>query len=118
MKFSNPADALLNVSIQITIKMSPDSLIAEFRNEVCRLLGITETDIIWFMFSGRQLQDHQTLLECKVFDCATIHLLGRLRGGGPLNFSGVDADPITTAYAARVRWFDLSCHSSTEDLVT
>lgn len=95
--------------------MSPDHSVAEFRNEVCRLVGIPAPDTR-LIFAGGQLEDRKTLTESKVLNESTIHLVLRLRGGGVLNFSGVNGDPRSTAYAATVCWLDRMCGSSTNGL--
>lgn len=87
--------------------MSPDASVAEFRNEVCRLVGIPRPKITRLIFAGKQLEDHKTLAEYKVWNESTIHLVLRLcgggLGGGSLSFTGVDGDPLITAYAETVR---------------
>lgn len=93
--------------------MSPDSSVAEFRNEVHRRLSIHTDDSVWFKFPGHHWGDNQTLSECKVVHEATVRVFG-----DPLSFRAVNSDLIATAYAATVRWLNLTCFSSTDDLVT
>ena len=66
-----------------TIECEPSDTIEHLKKRIEELQGIP-SDQQWLIFSGRQLEDGQTLSDYKIQAESTVHLVLRLRGGAPL----------------------------------
>ena len=66
----------------IHMRVAPSNTIDDVKMMIQEREGIPP-DQQRLVYSGKQLEDGKTIEECKIEPCAIVHLILRLRGGGP-----------------------------------